>query len=121
MIGVGTPVLPRYERVAFEKDLINVPGKPTAHFVCPGEPLLDSVVDLVLEQYRDLLRQGAVLVDKNDPGESVRALLYLEHSIHDGRVDRNGRQRVVSRMTSGLFLFHVHHRAPLHRRAPVSG
>jgi hypothetical protein len=44
-------------------------------------PLLDSVVDLPLGQHRDLLRQGAVLVDTNDLGNEPCVLFYLEHSI----------------------------------------
>jgi hypothetical protein len=97
LIGTGEPVLPRYERVTFEKELISVPGKPLAAFISPGHPLLDATIDLLLERHRDLLKRGAVLVDRNDPGEEVRALFYLEHSIQDGRVERTGGRRVVSR------------------------
>ena len=97
LIGVGEAILKRYERICFEKELISVPGKPLADFVCPGHPLLDATIDLTLEHHRHLLRQGAVLVDDNDPGEAVRALVYLEHSIQDARADRDGRRRVVSR------------------------
>jgi SNF2 family DNA or RNA helicase len=85
LIGLGDPVLSRYERICFEKDLINVPGKPLAAFICPGHPLLDATLDLILERYRDLMKQGAVLVDEDDPGETVRVLFYLQHSIQDGR------------------------------------
>lgn len=52
---------------------------------------------LVLEQHRDLLKRGAVLVDPHDPGEQPRVLLYLEHSIQDARLDPQGQRRVVSR------------------------
>src|SRR5207245_10291129 len=38
-IGAGDPVLARYERIAFEKDLIEPPGETIAAFVCPGHPL----------------------------------------------------------------------------------
>ena len=41
LIGIGEPVLPRYERIAFEKDLVAPHGQPPAAFVCPGHPLLD--------------------------------------------------------------------------------
>ena len=68
-----------------------------AAFVCPGHPLLDSTLDLVIERHRDLLKRGAILVDENDPGEDVRALLYLEHSIQDARTDRAGTRRTVSK------------------------
>src|SRR5260370_19312865 len=96
-IGTGEAVLPRYERITFEKALISLPGKPLAGFVCPGHPLLDATIDLVLERYRDLLKRGAVLVDPNDPGEEPRALVYLEHAIQDARTDHAGHRRVVSR------------------------
>ena len=39
LIGTREPVLPRYERITFQKDLISVLGKPLAAFVCPGHPL----------------------------------------------------------------------------------
>jgi superfamily II DNA or RNA helicase len=96
-IGTREPVLPRYERITFEKDLLNVPGKPMAAFVCPGHPLLDAIIDLVIERHRDLLKRGTILIDEDDPGDRVRALVYLEHSIQDARITRAGQRRVVSR------------------------
>ena len=39
VIGVGEPVLTQYERIAFEKDLLAIQGKPLAAFVCPGAPV----------------------------------------------------------------------------------
>jgi hypothetical protein len=96
-IGVGSPISPRYERIAFDKALISVPGKPLAAFVCPGHPLLDATVDLLRERHRDLLRQGAVLVDVQDPGVEPRALFYLEHAVQDASMERGGTRRVVSR------------------------
>lgn len=96
-IGLAEPVLTRYERICFEKDQISVPGKPFAEFVCPGHPLLEAVTDLVLERYKELLKQGAILVDEDDPSEEVHALFYLEHSIQDARTDTAGNRRVVSK------------------------
>lgn len=97
LIGTGQPVLLNYERIAFQKDLISIQGKPVAEFVCPGHPLLDATIDLILERYRDLLRRGAVLVDPSDAANGVRVLFYLEHSIQDAQTDRTGNRRVVSR------------------------
>lgn len=97
IIGTCDPVLTRYERISFEKDLIHVSGKPMAEFICPGHPLLDASLDLILERHRDLLKQGAILIDESDPGEEVRALVCLEHSIQDARTDRSGNRRLVSR------------------------
>jgi superfamily II DNA or RNA helicase len=96
-IGVGAPVLRRYERICFDKELLRSPGRPPAELVAPGHPLLDAVVDLLQERYGTLLRQGACLVDDADPGEALRVLVYLEHAISDARTDRHGNQRVVSR------------------------
>ena len=97
IIGMCDPVLTRYERLSFEKDLISVPGKPVAEFICPGHPLLDATIDLIIEQHRDLLRQGAILIDENSPEEDARALVYLEHSVQDARTDGSGTRRIVSR------------------------
>ena len=96
-IGMGDPVLQRYERVAFEKDLLTPPGQPMAAFVCPGHPLLDAVLDLTLERHRDLLRRGTVLVDERDQGTSPRVLFYLEHAIQDAQVLPSGGRRTISK------------------------
>jgi SNF2 family DNA or RNA helicase len=97
LIGIGEPVLPRYERITFEKALVAPQGQPLAAFVCPGHPLLDSIIDLTLERNRDLLKRGTVLVDERDPGTTPRVLFYLEHSIQDAGVTRTGERRVVSK------------------------
>jgi superfamily II DNA or RNA helicase len=99
LIGSGTAVLPRYERVTFEKGLIRVQGKPgPAEFVSPGHPLLDSTIDLMLERYRDLLKRGAVLVDSSpEAGEQVRVLFFLDHSVQDARQNLDGSRRTISR------------------------
>ena len=97
LIGIGEPVLPRYERIAFDKALVAPAGQPLAAFICPGHPLLDSVIDLTLERHRDLLKRGAVLVDERDRGTEPRVLLFLEHSIQDASVTRSGDRRVISK------------------------
>ncbi|HEY7414074.1 MAG TPA: helicase-related protein [Ktedonobacteraceae bacterium] len=104
IIGTGSPVLPRYERITFEKSLISVQGKPLAAFICPGHPLLDATIDLILEHYRDLLKRGAVLVDPTDQSEDLRLLFYLEHAIQDGRLDPSGQRRSISRQMHFLEL-----------------
>ena len=97
LIGFGEPVLPRYERIAFEKSLIAPQGQALAAFVCPGHPLLDAAIDLTLERHRDLLRRGTVLVDDRDPGLSPRVLFFLEHAIQDAGITRSGERRIVSK------------------------
>ena len=97
LTGSIAHVQPRYERIAFDKPLIAVPGKPLAAFVCPGHPLLDAVIDLTLERHRDILKRGAVLVDERDSGIDVRMLFYLEHSIQDATRTRSGGRRTISK------------------------
>jgi hypothetical protein len=81
--GTTVPVWEKYDRVCFDKELMGQAGLPDADFLCPGHPLLDTVTDLVLDRHRELLRSGAVLVDKTDPGDSPRMLFFLEQTIHD--------------------------------------
>ena len=97
LIGLGEPIQPRYERVAFEKNLVAPPEQPPAAFLCPGQPLLDAVLDLTLERNRDLLKRGTVLVDERDAGTTPRVMFYLEHAIQDASLARDGARRVVSK------------------------
>ncbi|GHO82270.1 protein NO VEIN domain-containing protein [Dictyobacter formicarum] len=96
-LGPRTIIQGSYERITFEKELVNVQGRPPAALVCPGHPLLDATIDVVLEQHRVLLKQGTMLIDEKDPGEQARVLFYLEHTIQDARVDASGRRTAVSR------------------------
>ena len=99
-IGMLAPVLPRYERVTFEKNRVSPSGQVAAQFLCPGHPLLDTTLDLTLELNKSLLRQGTILVDEHDTSSMPRVLFYLEHVIEDGVNSRVGNQevpRVVSR------------------------
>ncbi|MCY4071970.1 MAG: helicase-related protein [Chloroflexi bacterium] len=96
-VGAGIPVLRRYERIAFEKSLAAGDNLPPAAFVCPGHPLLDAVIDSTLQSHRDLLKQGAVLVDERDPGTEPCVLFFLEHAIQDASLTRAGTRRVISK------------------------
>ena len=90
--GRRKPVLRRYERVAFEKDRLETPGRSRAEFLAPGHPLLDAVVALVRDRHGGLLREGAVLVDDQDPGTAPRVVLAVSHEVRAG-----GGERVLSR------------------------
>jgi hypothetical protein len=87
LIGRTDPVLDRYARITFEKSLII--GQPQAELVAPGHPLLESLVDVVLERFQPLLSQGGVLVDEADEGQVARLLVYLEHAVRDARTTRS--------------------------------
>ena len=97
VLGMRAPVLKAYERITFLKEAVRVEGKPPAALVAPGHPLLDATIDLTLERYRDLLRQGAILVDPLDQGMEPRVLLFLEHALTDATLDPSGNPRVISR------------------------
>jgi SNF2 family DNA or RNA helicase len=97
LIGLGEPVMPRYERIAFEKALVAPQGLAPAAFLCPGHPLLNCVIDITLERHRDLLRRGSVLVDESDFGTSPRVLFFLEHAVQDASLLKSGERRVISK------------------------
>jgi len=97
LLGIGEPVLDRYQRICFDKAERYKHGKPQAAFISPGHPLLNATLDLILERHRDLMKQGSILVDDQDAGEAMRALFYLEHAIHDGKPTPGGRRREISR------------------------
>ncbi len=96
-LGLHPSLVPEYERVTFDKAMINPFGQTLAEFVCPGHPLLDATIDLLMERHRDLLRQGAVLVDATDLGTDPRVLVMLDHTITDARTLSDGRPQVASR------------------------
>ena len=91
-VGLAAPVLRRYERVCFDREHVRPPGRPGADLLAPGHPLLDAVVDLVIERYGTLLKQGASWSTGNDPGEEPRLLVALTQQIVDGHT-RPGRSR----------------------------
>ncbi len=93
-IGMGVPVQPRYERICFEKE--HVGQSPRAELVSPGHPLLEACISLIWERHGEVLGQGAVLIDDNDPGADPRLLVCLEHGLQDGRRNRQGQQQLIS-------------------------
>jgi superfamily II DNA or RNA helicase len=81
------PVVTKYERVCFEKGKVRVDDKPNeaaASLIHPAHPLMQSVVDLMLEQHRSKLKQGAVLVDPNDESIDPKLLFLIDHSVKEG-------------------------------------
>ncbi len=77
-IGIGAPVLARYERVTFDRAYTRSDGRIRADLLAPGHPLLE---------------QGTVLVDRTDHGETPRLLVALTEDITDGHTPA----RTVSR------------------------
>lgn len=96
-IGFGESVLPRYERVCFEKEKCSIPGQIPAVLICPGHPLLDATTDLIRERNADALKHGSIFVDEEDYGRDPRLLFYIEDAIQDGVILPNGNKRVISK------------------------
>ncbi|MFO0592502.1 MAG: helicase-related protein [Polyangiaceae bacterium] len=94
VMGVGSPVQPRYERVTFDKQYVD--EQPRAYLVCPGSSLLEATISCTLDAHTDVLKRGTVLVDDADPGDKPRLMFTLEHVVHDGRKGRHGKYNVVS-------------------------
>lgn len=93
-----TPVLQKYERISFEKQLIRVPGKPMADLIHPNHPLMAATTDLILSAHRSKLKQGAVLVDPNDDGIEPKVLFMVDHSIRESEnADTDGKPAIASR------------------------
>ena len=100
---IGRPgAMPKsYERITFNKENIESDTKGNASLVCPGHPLLDCTISLILERHREVLRRGTILVDPSDLGTIPRVLYYLESTLGDAhareRSGRNGQPGVISR------------------------
>ncbi|MDD3182288.1 MAG: helicase-related protein [Alphaproteobacteria bacterium] len=81
------PVLRKYERVCFEKQFVRLTsraGAPMASLIHPAHPLMQSVTDIVLEQHRNKLKQGTILLDQNDLGVEPKILFMIDHSVKEG-------------------------------------
>lgn len=68
-----------------------------ADLMAPSHPLMDATLDLVQEQYRKVLKQGTVLIDRADEGTIPHVLYIIDHTVRDGSQDKHGGQRIISR------------------------
>lgn len=97
IIGRKAAIPTHYTRVTFEKDLISVPGIPLADFICPGHPLLDVAIALLLERHANVLKQGTVFIDRNDWSDTPYLLVGVEHEIMDSTPSRHNQKRLASK------------------------
>ena len=79
------PVSNAYERICFDKADLRISGKPAAALIHPGHPLMRAVTDLILQETRPLLDQGAVLLDPTDDGAEPYLLALVEHSVREAQ------------------------------------
>lgn len=95
-IGQGQPVLNRYNRICFDKQFEQV-GRQKADLICPGHPLMDAVVDLILERRANVLKRGGVFIDETACDTEPRILFYIEHALTDDKILESGARHVVSK------------------------
>jgi superfamily II DNA or RNA helicase len=94
-VAAGGPLQAAYERVTFDKERVAGDGV-RAELLSPGHPLLNALINTTLDRYGSTLASGTTFVDPADPGDTVRVLIYLEHTVTDGRLQQ-GARKVVSR------------------------
>jgi superfamily II DNA or RNA helicase len=99
-VSAGGPLNSAYERVTFDKDKVSIDtagrGGLRAELITPGHPLLKALIATTLERHGSTLSAGTTFIDPTDDGDTPRILIYLEHTITDGRLD-HGARTVVSR------------------------
>ena len=67
-----------------------------ASLMHPAHPLMQAVTDLLLEQSRSKLKQGAVLIDPVDTGTEPHVMFLVDHSVRQG----GDSGRTISRVSS---------------------
>jgi hypothetical protein len=99
-VAAGGPLHSAYERVTFDKDKVSIDtagrGALRAELITPGHPLLKALIATTLQRHGPTLSTGTTFIDPTDDGDTPRILIYLEHTITDGRID-HGTRTVVSR------------------------
>ena len=102
LIGRSDPVLDRYARITFEKNLIV--GQPQAELVAPGHPLLEAMVDVVLERFQPLLCKAACWSTKRTKA-SNRAFLSISNMRSAmAAAARSGEPRAISQRLQFILL-----------------
>ncbi len=100
-IAAGGPLQSEYERVTFDKNCVTLEKDREvgirAQLVSPGHPLLRAVIATVLDRHGASLSRGTTFVDPTDSSETPRVLIYMQHTITDGRQERGDRKPVSRR------------------------
>lgn len=97
IIGRSEPITRSYVRICFDRANVHVDGRDDALVINPGHPLLDAVIDVLLERHRDVLRRGTILVDDADEAAAPRVMFSIESDVTDGRTTKEGSRRIISR------------------------
>ena len=65
---------------------------------------MEAVIACIMEKYGNLLQEGAIYINENDPGEEPRFLAYIENAIQDGTVLSNGKKQIISEQYNYVLL-----------------
>lgn len=79
-------LLQRYQRICFEKEQIQLADRPTlpmAELMHPGHPLMQTILDMKLENGRGLLKQGTIFLDTVSEECEPRVLFLINHTIRE--------------------------------------
>ena len=97
LIGIGEPVLPRYERIAFEKALVTPPGPAAGRLRLPRPSVArcDDRPDAGAAPRP--VAAGTVLVDERDLGTSRACCSTSNTPSRTQSVTKSGDRRVVSK------------------------
>ncbi|MFT3662567.1 MAG: helicase-related protein [Gordonia sp. (in: high G+C Gram-positive bacteria)] len=79
----GRPVTRAYERVTF--DPAAVAGPIRADLLAPGHPLMDELLDVLIETHATALRSGTTLFAPEDPSTDPYVIVALTGEVVDGR------------------------------------
>jgi len=78
----------RYPKFTFDKQLLE--KGEIADFISPGHPLMEAVIDKILDKYGGLLNDGAVF---EDPDGQLHGLIwFLEGTVYDGNGNFMGKK-----------------------------
>ncbi|WP_448223443.1 helicase-related protein [Gordonia iterans] len=78
----GRPVTRAYERVTFDPAAVS--GTVRADLLAPGHPLMDELLDVVVETRSAALRSGATLFAPEDPSSEPYVIVAMSGEVVDG-------------------------------------
>lgn len=86
----GRPVTRAYERVTFDPAAVS--GAVRADLLAPGHPLMDGLLDHIINTHSAALDSGTVMFDRNDPGTQLYVIVALTGDVVDGNGERVSRR-----------------------------
>ena len=91
------PIPESYERITFETKHIRLDGSSDAALVAPGHPLLQTTIELTVNDLAGVLRAGTVFVDRRDDQAAQPSLLFaVEQKIENQPILGLDKRQTVS-------------------------